>query len=90
MPRPSYRTSSLARVHVRVPSGKTVVRYRARKAGRAQCCVCGRELAGVPALRPSELRSLSKTSKRPERPYGGVLCPACLSRAIKEAVRASS
>jgi large subunit ribosomal protein L34e len=33
------------------------------------------------------MRRLPKTKKRPERKFGGVLCPACTSDLIKKDVR---
>ena len=87
MPRPMHRSRSLRRRHVRLPGGDTVVHYEKRRPGPAHCALCGRPLNGVPRLRPSELRKLPKTVKRPERMYGGVLCPSCLAKLIKKSVR---
>ena len=70
------------------PGGKTTVHYYRRKPKKAHCPICGKVLAGVPNLRPVHMRGLAKTQKRPERPYGGVLCPTCLARMIKDTVRA--
>jgi large subunit ribosomal protein L34e len=82
-----YRSRSLRRVYVRLPGGETVVHYEKRRPGPARCAICGRPLNGVPRLRPSELRQLPKTAKRPERIYGGVICPSCLTKLIKKTVR---
>lgn len=87
MPRPGLRTRSKRRVFVRTPGGRIVIRYEPRKPGPARCAVCGKPLNGVPRLKPVELRNLAKTEKRPERPYGGYLCPRCLSRLLREAIR---
>jgi len=87
MPRPAYRTRSKRRVYVRVPSGEVRVHYEPRKPGPARCAVCGKPLNGVPRARPVELRKLAKTEKRPERPYGGVLCANCLARLLRESAR---
>lgn len=84
-----YRTRSWRRVKRVTPGGRLVVHYEKRKPGKAKCAICGTELHGVPALRPSKLGKLAKTEKRPERPYGGVICPKCLMRGLKVAVRAS-
>lgn len=87
MPRPMYRSRSLRRVSVRLPGGETVIHYEKRRPGPARCAICGRPLHGVPRLRASELRRLPKTAKRPERIYGGVICPSCLAKLIKKTVR---
>jgi len=87
MPRPAYRSRSLRRVYVRTPGGELKIHYEKRRPGPARCAICGRVLGGVPRLRPVELRKLSKTERRPERPYGGVLCPSCLARLLRKSVR---
>ncbi|RUM47877.1 MAG: 50S ribosomal protein L34e [Hyperthermus sp.] len=87
MPRPMYRSRSLRRVYVRLPGGRTVVHYERRRPKQARCAVCGRPLNGVPRLRPSALRKLPLTKKRPERMYGGVLCAVCLEKLLKKSIR---
>ncbi|MEB3816702.1 MAG: 50S ribosomal protein L34e [Desulfurococcales archaeon] len=87
MVRPALRSRSLRRVHRRTPGGRNVVHYERRRPGPARCARCGRPLNGVPRLRPSKLRALPKTAKRPERPYGGVLCAACLAELLREQIR---
>jgi len=51
-----------------------------------RCGRCGAPLGGVP-ISEDERRWLPKTKKRPERMFGGVLCPRCLKEVLKEAVR---
>lgn len=87
MPRPMYRSRSYRRVVRRTPGGRIAIHYEKRRPSKAKCAICGAELHGVPALRPSELSKLAKTEKRPERPYGGVICPACLREGLKNAIR---
>ncbi|OYT39883.1 MAG: 50S ribosomal protein L34e [Desulfurococcales archaeon ex4484_58] len=87
MPRPSQRTRSRRRVYVRTPGGRLVIHYEPRRPNIARCAICGRPLNGVPRLRPVELNKLAKTEKRPERPYGGVICPSCLARLVRESAR---
>jgi len=87
LPRPGLRTRSKRRVYVRTPGGETVVHYEPRRPGPARCALCGRPLNGVPRLRPSELRKLPKTAKRPERIFGGVLCHECLEKVLKLTIR---
>ncbi len=83
MPRPTYRSRSWRRVQVRTPGGKTVTHYERRKPKAARCAICGKPLNGVPRGRPVEIRKLSKTERRPERPYGGYICPSCLRKLYK-------
>ncbi|MCE4625877.1 MAG: 50S ribosomal protein L34e [Desulfurococcales archaeon] len=86
MVRPALRSRSLRRVHVTTPGGRRVVHYEKRRPGPARCARCGRPLNAVPRLRPNRLRQLSKTAKRPERPYGGVLCARCLAELLRQRI----
>jgi large subunit ribosomal protein L34e len=88
MVRPSLRSRSLRRVQVRVPGGNTVRRYERRAPGKAQCAICGAVLKGVPRAHPLEMKKIPKSSRRPERPYGGVLCSACQRRVMLDQIRA--
>jgi len=83
MPIQPYRTRSLRRVKRRTPSGKVVIHYRKRKPKKAHCSQCKKPLGGVPRDLPYKIRKLSKTQKRPERMYGGVLCPECLKNHLR-------
>ena len=88
MPRPMYRSKSLKRKKLRTPSGKVVTHYTGKRTGKPHCFECGAILGGVPrGLRPYEMSRLPKTKKRPERKFGGVLCPGCLAIMIKKEVR---
>lgn len=87
MVRPALRSRSLARRYVRLPGGDTVIHYRKRKPAPAKCAICKKPLNGVPRLRPVDLRKLPKSMRRPERPYGGYLCPRCLRELLKKSIR---
>ncbi|MEM0378783.1 MAG: 50S ribosomal protein L34e [Thermosphaera sp.] len=87
MPRPMLRSRSWRRTSIRTPSGRVVVHYEKRRPGVAKCSVCGKPLNGVPSLRPPGMAKLAKTEKRPERMFGGTVCPECLARGLREAVR---
>jgi large subunit ribosomal protein L34e len=89
MPRPMYRSRGWRRVKRVTPRGDVTVHYEKKRPSRARCAICGRELNGVPALRSFKLSKLAKTMKRPERMYGGVICPRCLARGLRESVRLS-
>jgi len=87
MPRPALRSRSVRRLWRRTPGGVTKIRYVRRKVYSASCSVCGRELNGVPR-NVKIIRYGARTEKRPERPYGGNVCPNCLASLIKLSVRA--
>ncbi|MFW5976886.1 MAG: 50S ribosomal protein L34e [Candidatus Nanoarchaeia archaeon] len=87
MPRGMYRSRTLRRKDVKTPGGKTVRRYKQRKPHVAHCGRCGAKLQGIPRIRASLFAKLTKSQKRPERPYGGVLCSRCLRDVIKTDTR---
>lgn len=86
MVRPSLRSRSLRRVSRRVPGSTSKLFYEKRSVYVAHCSLCGRALGGVPRDL-KVIRHGSRSAKRPERPYGGILCPSCLALAYKLAVR---
>jgi large subunit ribosomal protein L34e len=69
------------------PGGKKVLKKKSEKPSKTRCALCAGVLGGVPCRAPSQLNKLAKTEKRPERPFGGVLCPKCLSQVIRDKVR---
>jgi len=87
MPEPRYRSRSLRRRYLRTPGGRVTIHYWRKKPDVAKCALCGQPLRGVPRLRPAEFRKLTKSQRRPERPFGGCLCHKCLALEIKKAVR---
>ena len=78
------------RVDVRIPSGFSVRTYRTRKPGAAICGGCHKKLQGIPHLILTKFKALAKTQKRPQRPYGGVLCSVCARKEIINKVRSTT
>ena len=68
------------RIHVRTPSGNSVVHYRKRKPKKAVCAVTRKPLCGVIRETPYKMQNTSKTKKRPQRPFGGVLSSSAMRR----------
>jgi large subunit ribosomal protein L34e len=77
----------MKKVKIRTPGNRLIIRVRGKKPSTAKCAKCKKPLSGVPRLRPSQLRKLPKTKRRPTRPYGGYLCSSCMRELIKEKVR---
>ena len=73
---------ALRMVYVRTPGGVTVTQYKKKKPKKVPCAICGKALSGVPRERPYKMQNMPKTKKRPERPYGGNLCSACMRRKL--------
>ena len=87
MPRGMFKSGRLRKIFVRTPGSKTVVHYRQRKPSKAKCANCAKPLPGVPRELSGKMRNMPKTAKRPERPYGGVLCSICMRNHVKQQAR---
>ncbi len=85
MVRPSLRSRSFRKLKTRLPGGEMVVRFRKKRDSPARCSGCRAELSGVPRETDAP-----KTKKRPERPFGGILCPSCSRNLFRERARAIS
>ncbi len=81
------RSRTFRRIKVKTPGARVTVHYRRRKPDFAECGGCGVRLNAVPRGYPSELKNMPKTAKRPERPFGGVLCSACMRSKIIDSAR---
>lgn len=89
MPSPRLRSRSLRKVFRKVPGGRVSLHYKRKKPSPAQCAKCGDVLKGVPRELPYKMSAMAKTQKRPERPYGGVLCSRCMRLEIINKARQS-
>ncbi|HLC89031.1 MAG TPA: 50S ribosomal protein L34e [Candidatus Nanoarchaeia archaeon] len=87
MPAGKHKSGRYRKVFVRTPGGNTTIHYRKRKPKKAICANCKKQLAGVPRELPSKMANMPKTAKRPERPYGGVLCSGCTRELLKQKAR---
>jgi large subunit ribosomal protein L34e len=67
---------------VKVPSG-TVLRKVKRRPHDNSCAICAAKL-NIKTNRkiPSEVVGMPKSQRRPSRPYGGFLCPACTRKLL--------
>ena len=87
MPSGNKKSRTLRRVFKKTPGARNVLHYVKRKPAQHKCALCGKELIGIPRLRPRRMQNISKTQRRPERPYGGFLCSSCARRKIIEESR---
>lgn len=87
MPAPRQRSRSLRKIYRKVPGGRVSLHYKKKKPKSARCSSCGAVLKGVPRELPYKMRTMTKTKKRPERPFGGVLCSRCMRIKILEKAR---
>jgi len=81
-----YKSRTFRKVKVKTATGVNV-QYRLRKPKAARCAICHSVLKGTPRQRPVKMKNMPKSSKRPERPYGGVLCSKCTREQIKMQTR---
>lgn len=86
MPRPSQRSRSFIKRKVSTPGGKSSIHYVKKKPSKARCGSCKKPLHGVPTDFKANVKKLSKTQRRPERPYGGNLCSSCTKEVIRKKI----
>jgi len=86
MPAPRLRSTSLRKVSKRLPGGRTVIHFSKKKPKAAICTGCGDVLKAVPRVLPYKMKNIAKTKKRPQRPYGGVLCSRCMRKKIVDSI----
>lgn len=82
-----HKSNTFAEQKVKAPGGRVVSKFVKRKPSKAKCALCDVKLSGVPRELPIKMKSMPKTHKRPERPYGGVLCSSCMRAKLKVAAR---
>ncbi|MEK6839608.1 MAG: 50S ribosomal protein L34e [Nanoarchaeota archaeon] len=80
MPSPQHRSRKLNRHKRKVPGGRVVTHYTEKKSSRPVCASCRKILQGVSA-------SATKSKKRPQRAFGGVMCFNCLQSMMVEKAR---
>ncbi len=67
------KTRSLRRIKTKLPGGRLTIHYKRRKSSRPRVSGKAQFVFGVPHLVNKKFKKLSKSQKRPSRPYGGVL-----------------
>lgn len=90
MPELRYRSRSYKRTFKKTPGGVNVLRYKKKKSSKHVCAECGKLLHGVPRGRSYQINKLTKSKKRPNRPFGGNLCSQCARKFFKDEVRTKS
>jgi ribosomal protein L34E len=76
---------------VRMPSGRVKTVFVRGKTSKKRCPITGEILHGVPhGKTPNEIRKLSKTERRPETIFGGVLSSRARTMVIDEAAKVYS
>ncbi|MBS3052019.1 MAG: 50S ribosomal protein L34e [Candidatus Aenigmarchaeota archaeon] len=86
MTKTRFRSGSWTKSKVKTPGNKIVTHYSRQKLSAMKCAKCKKPLHGVGRYLSKQWKKLSKTEKRPERPYGGQLCSACMRQVFREKV----
>ncbi len=82
MPAGKNKSRSFRIIHRRTPGSSNVIHYAKRKPKLGTCYRCGDMLKGIKRERQYIMKKLPKSSKRPGRAFGGVLCSKCMRREI--------
>lgn len=83
-----YRSRTFRRVYQTTPGGTNQILYKRRRNAKPQCSKCEAFLPGVARGTKTQVLAIPRSARRPERPYGGMLCSACTRRVIIAKVRA--
>jgi len=78
------KSNTFRKVFVKTPGGKTVVHHKRRKPGHAKCAVTGKQLKGVPRDIPANIRKLTRSQRKPSRPFGGNLSSEAMRMVMKD------
>lgn len=81
----SYNTPSNRVKVIKTPGGNLRYLHIAKKAGAPKCGDCGEKLMGIPSLRPTGYKRLSRNLKTVSRAYGGSRCAKCVRERILRA-----
>lgn len=73
-----FKSSRLKEKQVKVPGGALKKHFDESKPKQAHCGACGAPLHGIPRFSATQAKNAAKTQKRPQRPFGGVLCGRCM------------
>ncbi len=84
-----FKSRTFRKVYKVTPGSNNVVHYNRRKPAKIVCAKYGTPLHGVPSEIPAKMQNMPKSSKRPERPYGGVLSSKAMREIMKEKARKS-
>jgi large subunit ribosomal protein L34e len=82
MPRPGQLTKGRKIRAFKTPGGRSSIRYRKFYKADGTCALSGKRMQLPRKAKYGENRKASRSAKRPNRPYGGVLSSQALRRSI--------
>lgn len=80
MVRPSLRR--MKKVAKKTPGGRIKMQYRHKVYSKQKCAICKSLLHGTPSGSPASIAKLTKSQRRPTRPFGGQLCSKCSRKVL--------
>lgn len=82
-----FKSRTFRRVKKVTPGNRNIIHFVRRKPGKAVCAVYGTKLHGVASDHPKKMQNMPKSSKRPERPFAGILSSKAMREVMKEKAR---
>lgn len=73
MVRGQFKSRTFRRIFRRTPGGKSVLRYLRRKPSQPKCAETGQVLPGVARGTPGQIKKLTRSQRKPSRPFAGFL-----------------
>ena len=70
------------KIQRRTPGNRTVTHTKPKKTGHHECALCHGILHGTPRGAVVQIRKITKTERRPTRPFGGQLCTKCTRKVM--------
>lgn len=81
------KSGTFREIKKRTPGGRPAKYYTKRNIKKAVCGICGSLLQGIKHQNNLMRGKLSKTQRRPERAFGGVMCSKCSREQLKKRAR---
>ena len=81
------KSNRVRRIARKTPGARVVLHYKHKGPHKAVCGKCGALLHGVVSAKAYDVHRLSKTERRPSRPYAGALCSSCMRELQKAKAR---
>ncbi|MHA1939029.1 MAG: hypothetical protein ACXACD_11045 [Candidatus Thorarchaeota archaeon] len=82
MPRPGELTRGRANRTIRTPGGRRVVHRRKIYSARGTCSLTGKKMQLPKEAKQRKIGRSSRSSKKPNRPYGGFATSRAVRRGI--------
>jgi len=72
----------MKKVKRRMPGGALKFIFKRKMHSKHKCAICSGELSSVPRGKPTIIKRLTRSARRPTRPFGGQLCSKCMRKVV--------